>query len=66
MISEKLIRQADGKIVNIIFFSGEDLKGVKCTNFYRKEEEDEENMLEVGNLIINQSEIKELIILANN
>lgn len=64
MISEKLMRQADGKVVNIIFFSGEDLNGVKCTNFYRKEKDDEENMLEVGNLIINQSEIKELIILA--
>lgn len=65
MISEKLMRQADGKMINLSFFSGEELKHVKCTNFYRKEDDDEENMIEIGNIIINQSEIKSLEILDN-
>lgn len=65
MISEKLMRQADGKMIYLSFFSGEELKCVKCTNFYRKEDDDEENMIEIGNIIINQSEIKSLEILDN-
>lgn len=63
MISEKLMRQADGKTINISFFQGKDLKHVKCTNFYRKEEDDEENMLEIGNILLNQSEIESIEIL---
>lgn len=63
MISEKLMREADGKTINISFFPGKDLKRVKCTNFYRKEEDDEENMLEIGNILLNQSEIESIEIL---
>ncbi|MCI6157668.1 MAG: hypothetical protein MR660_06180 [Peptoniphilaceae bacterium] len=60
MISVNLMRQADGKHVNISFNDGECFKDIKCTNFYRKEDDDEENMLEFGNIIVFQSEIKNI------
>lgn len=63
MVNEEAMRSADGKIINIILFNGEVFCDVRCTNFYRKEDEDEENMLEKGNILINQSEIKAIEIL---
>lgn len=60
MISVNLMRQADGKHVNISFNDGECFEDIKCTNFYRKEDDDEENMLEFGNIIVFQSEIKNI------
>lgn len=63
MINVELMKKADGKRINLIFTDGEVWKNKECTNFYRQEDEDEENMLEFGNTIVNQSEIKEIEII---
>lgn len=37
--------------------------GKKCTAFYSKQSDDEEHVLEFGNILVNQSEIKSIEIL---
>lgn len=63
MIDVKLMEKADGKIVNLYFKDGTEWKNKQCTNFYIKDDDDEENMLEFGNIIVNQSEIENIEIL---
>ncbi len=63
MINVKLMEKAKGKKVNISFYNGMDWKNKTCDNFYSKQDDDEENMLEFGNIIVNQSEIKNIEIL---
>ena len=63
MIDVKLMEKAYGKRVNLYFKNGTVWENKKCTNFYIKDDDDEENMLEFGNIIVNQSEIKNIEIL---
>lgn len=63
MIEIEVMEKSKGKILYIEFVDGEIWKNRKCTNFYFKDDDDEENMLEFGNVLVNQSEIKKLEIL---
>lgn len=63
MIEVEVMEKSKGKNLYIEFVDGEIWKNRKCTNFYFKDDDDEENMLEFGNVLVNQSEIKKLEIL---
>lgn len=63
MIEVEVMEKLKGKNLYIEFVDGEIWKNRKCTNFYFKDDDDEENMLEFGNVLVNQSEIKNLEIL---
>lgn len=63
MIEIEVMEKSKGKSLYIEFVDGEIWKNRKCTNFYFKDDDDEENMLEFGNVLVNQSEIKKLEIL---
>ena len=63
MIEVEVMEKLKGKNLYIEFVDGEIWKNRKCTNFYLKDDDDEENMLEFGNILVNQSEIKKLEIL---
>ena len=63
MINIKEMENACNKHVNIFFIDGEIWKNAKCTNFYIKDDDDEENMLEFDNILIYQSEIEKIEIL---
>lgn len=63
MIDVKLMEKAYGKKVNLYFKNGTVWKNKKCTNFYVKDDDDEENMIEFYNIIVNQSDIEKIEIL---
>lgn len=63
MISVDEMKKAKGNKVNISFNNGIDWKNKTCDNFYSKQDDDEENMLEFGNIIVNQSDIEKIEIL---
>ncbi len=60
MINIDTMKKAKGKKVYIEFIDGEFWKNKLCTNFYAKDDDDEENMLEFGNILVDQSEIKSI------
>lgn len=60
MINIKEMENACNKHVNISFKDGEIWENAKCTNFYVKDDDDEENMLEFDNTLIYQSEIEKI------
>lgn len=63
MIDLEEMKNACNKNVNILFVDGEVWENKKCTNFYVKDENDEENMLEFDDTIVYQSEIKSIEII---
>ena len=63
MISIKEMENACNKNVDISFIDGGIWENAKCTNFYVKDDDDEENMLEFDDAIVYQSEIKTIEIL---
>lgn len=63
MIDIKTMEKADGEMVNLYFTDGTEWKNKQCTNFYIKDDDEEENMLEFGNIIVNQSDIEKIEIL---
>lgn len=63
MISTEEMIKAEGKRVKIIFNDGEIWQSKFCNCYHWKQDEDEENVLEFGNVLINQSEIKSIEIL---
>ncbi|WP_099950222.1 hypothetical protein [Ezakiella peruensis] len=63
MITVAIMENSKGKSLYIEFIDGEIWNNRKCTNFYVKDDDDEENMLEFGNILVNQSEIKRIEIL---
>ncbi len=59
MISFEQMEKCKNKNVELRLKKAEVYSGL-CTNFYWAEDEDEENMLEFGNILVNQSEIKSI------
>lgn len=63
MIGIEKMKKSKGKHLYIEFKDGEIWRKRKCTNFYIKDDDDEENMLEFDNILVNESEIKNFKIL---
>lgn len=63
MVSVEEMEKAYGKHINLYFTNGEVWKNKRCTNFYIKDDDDEDNMLEFYNTIVNKSEIEKIEIL---
>ncbi|MEB3429708.1 hypothetical protein VLK81_06730 [Citroniella saccharovorans] len=63
MVNVEVMKKSKNRFVNIYFTDGDNWKNIRCTNFYLKDDGDEENMLEFENVLINQSEIKKIEIL---
>ena len=63
-ILEKM-KLSEKKCINIYFNDGNILENVYCDMFHWSQDEDEENMLEIGVYLINESEIKDIEILNN-
>lgn len=65
MITLKEMEKAEGRYVKIIFYDGEiwERRFCDCFHWSEGDEENEENMLEFGNILVNQSEIKSIEIL---
>lgn len=63
MISNELLKEAIGKRVNIIFENGSMWENVVSSEYYPKEDEDEESMLLFGEIAVVPSEVKTLEIL---
>ena len=62
MISIKEMKKCEGKKIRLTFENVSPIEGF-CQCYLQSEDEDEEPMLEVGEYLINQSEIKTLEIL---
>lgn len=63
MISNELLKKAIGKRINIIFENGTRWENVISSEYYPKEDEDEEPMLLFGEVAVVPSEVKMLEIL---
>ena len=63
MISIEKMWECKGKHLKIIFTDGNVWDHKYCDCYLRPEEDDEEPMLQFGNIIVNQSEIKSIEIL---
>lgn len=65
MVSTDEMEQARGKLVKVTLVNGKVLEG-KCTNYYWPADDEEEDMLEMGNTLLNQSEIAKIEYIKHN
>lgn len=63
MVTREEMIKADGKNVDIYYNDGEILKNVYVIEYIDAESEEEENCLELGKILVLQSEIERIEIL---